>query len=127
MRYFFHIETSDVLSVDRVGTEFTSQLEADDYGARVASEIGMDDFDYTNGVVTVVDSALTCLELRNLVSRISRPSRVTSAIVSFRASEILSPVDESSAIKVACVCGRKPRIGRSRSAASISRLISSVV
>ncbi|WP_108523304.1 DUF6894 family protein [Bradyrhizobium algeriense] len=55
MRYFFHIETSDVLSVDRVGTEFTSQLEADDYGARVASEIGMDDFDYTNGVVTVVD------------------------------------------------------------------------
>lgn len=45
----------------------------------------------------------------------------------FRASEILSPVDESSAIKVACVCERKPRVGRSRSAASTSRLISSVV
>lgn len=55
MRYFFHIETNEVLSVDREGTEFTTQLEADDYGARVASEIGMDEGDHTNSVVMVVD------------------------------------------------------------------------
>jgi hypothetical protein len=36
-----------------------------------------------------------------LVSRISKPSRVTSATVSFSASEILNPVAESSAIKLA--------------------------
>jgi hypothetical protein len=36
-----------------------------------------------------------------LVSRISRPSLVTSAIVNFRASEIRNPVAESNAIKVA--------------------------
>jgi len=36
-----------------------------------------------------------------LVSRISRPSRVTSATVNFSASEILNPVAESSAISVA--------------------------
>lgn len=55
MRYFFHIETNEDLSIDREGTEFTTQLEADDYGARVASEIGMDDGDYSNSLVTVVD------------------------------------------------------------------------
>ena len=38
---------------------------------------------------------------RNLVSRISRPSRVMSATVSFSASEIRNPVTESSAINVA--------------------------
>jgi hypothetical protein len=38
---------------------------------------------------------------RNLVSRISRPSPVTSATVNLRASEILKPVAESRAIKVA--------------------------
>ena len=37
----------------------------------------------------------------NLVSRISKPSRVRSATVNFSASEILNPVTESSAIKAA--------------------------
>ncbi|WP_207234707.1 hypothetical protein, partial [Bradyrhizobium sp. Leo170] len=56
MRYFFHIEHDEAMSVDREGTEFATQLEADDYGARIASEIGMDDGDYTNSVVLVVDA-----------------------------------------------------------------------
>ena len=50
---------------------------------------------------TAVSCSGTSRVLRNLVSRISRPSLVTSAIVSFRVSEIRNPVAESSAIKVA--------------------------
>ncbi|WP_445222808.1 DUF6894 family protein (plasmid) [Bradyrhizobium sp. Pa8] len=55
MRYVCHIETNEVLPMDRAGREFTTQLEADDYGARVASEVGMDAGDYSDCLVTVAD------------------------------------------------------------------------
>jgi hypothetical protein len=36
--------------------EFPNSLEADDHGARIASEIGMDNWDYHGTVVLVVDA-----------------------------------------------------------------------
>jgi hypothetical protein len=50
MRYFFHIETREGISLDHEGAEFATSLEADDHGARIASEIGMDDGDYVRGL-----------------------------------------------------------------------------
>lgn len=50
---------------------------------------------------TAVSCSGTRRVFRNLVSRISRPPRVTSATVNFSASEILNPAAESSAINVA--------------------------
>jgi len=53
------------------------------------------------GVCRTAAGSGTRRVFRNLVSRISRPSRVTSATVNFSASEILTPVTESNAINVA--------------------------
>lgn len=59
-RHFFHIrhgEQGEHLSIDDEGTEFATLREADDYGARVASDISMDNFDYGDAEVSVVDAA----------------------------------------------------------------------
>jgi len=55
-RYFFHIRHGEDVSVDDEGTEFMTSLEADSYGARVAKDIGEDDFDYGDAEVSVVDA-----------------------------------------------------------------------
>jgi hypothetical protein len=57
MRYFFHIETREGISPDHKGAEFATSLEADDHGACIASEIGMDDGDYAGTEVLVVDAS----------------------------------------------------------------------
>ncbi|SFH66874.1 hypothetical protein [Bradyrhizobium sp. Gha] len=59
-RYFFHIrhgEHGERVSIDDEGTEFASAREADDYGARVACDISMDDFHYGDAEVSVVDAS----------------------------------------------------------------------
>lgn len=55
-RYFFHIRHGEHVSVDDEGTEFTTPDKADRYGARVAKDIGGDDFDYGDAEVSVVDA-----------------------------------------------------------------------
>lgn len=60
MRYFFHITHGDHgehLSIDDEGTEFGTQVEADGYGARVAKDISMDNFDYGDAEVSVMDAS----------------------------------------------------------------------
>lgn len=44
------------MSVDDEGTEFATAREPENYGARVAREVGMDDRDYSNAEVSVVDA-----------------------------------------------------------------------
>lgn len=59
-RYFFHIrhgEDGEHVSIDDEGTEFATQREADDYGARVACDISMDNFHYGDATVSVVDAS----------------------------------------------------------------------
>ncbi|MCS3926229.1 hypothetical protein M2175_001260 [Bradyrhizobium elkanii] len=67
-RYFFHVQLRDNFSVDQEGTEFAEPLEADNYGAQIASEIGMDDGDYRDAEVLVVD-ADGCVIARHPVQR----------------------------------------------------------
>ncbi|MFQ3454114.1 hypothetical protein PMN64_12465 [Bradyrhizobium sp. UFLA01-814] len=57
MRYFIHVISKEHINVDRDGMEFATPQEADDYGAVIASEIGMDDADYSDTEVSVVNSA----------------------------------------------------------------------
>lgn len=52
-RYFFHVQLHERVSVDYEGTDFSDPLEADNYGARIASEISMDDGDYREAEVLV--------------------------------------------------------------------------
>ena len=55
-RYFFHIRDGNFVSVDDEGMEFATPREANIYGARVALEIGLDDRDYDDTELSVVDS-----------------------------------------------------------------------
>ncbi|MCA1515649.1 hypothetical protein [Bradyrhizobium sp. NBAIM01] len=55
-RYFFHIRDGDRVSVDDEGMEFATPREADLYGARVARDIGEEDRDYPDTVLSVVDA-----------------------------------------------------------------------
>lgn len=55
-RYFFHVQLPERVSVDYEGTEFAEPIEADNYGARIASEISMDDGDHREAEVLVVDA-----------------------------------------------------------------------
>lgn len=55
-RYFFHVQLHERVSVDYEGTDFSDPLEADNYGATIASEISMDDGDYREAEVVVIDA-----------------------------------------------------------------------
>lgn len=55
-RYFFHVQLRERIAVDYEGAEFAEPLEADNYGATIASEISMDDEDYGEAEVVVVDA-----------------------------------------------------------------------
>lgn len=55
-RYFFHVQLRERITVDYEGMELAEPIEADNYAARIASEISMDDGDYREAEVLVVDA-----------------------------------------------------------------------
>ena len=56
MRFYFPIINGEELQTDPDGKEFSTIEDADNHGARIASEIGMDDQEYPAVEVLVLDA-----------------------------------------------------------------------